>query len=362
MFWRKDQELLAEQSQVDDIVSIWARTCEAVSLCNDVETVSGTTHVVPRVEYVILGPPTRLTVRLPPGIMPDDITAVGTRIARSMGAAGIRVEPRGYTHAVVTLLTEDPLAESYRVMPDQQGPVFLGIDESGTRVELDKLTHTILAGSTGSGKSIAAYSLLSQLYSRPDVRICGADASGLLFRPMPPEKLRVSGLSDVYAIELALGMLVQEMDRRISRIPMDTDSLPTDAETPLMVCVLEEYPGVLRALDAIDTKLAKRVRLHVARLLAESRKAGMVVTIIAQRAEAQIIGAAERAQCPTRITFGVSSVEDVKLLHPEAATGVAEGHVQSPAGVGLVSMPGQPVQRIRAPYVEYPEFVKAVQS
>src|SRR5690606_6814560 len=225
MLFRRRRRPLLDEFEVDEIVTRWARACEGAGLVREVQTVSGPTVMPPRIVHVVLGPPRVLSVHLQPGMTVADVRQAAPRIAPHMGAYGLRVEPRGLGEwAVVTLLDSDPLADTYRAEVVDYGPILLGVAGHGRRVELPRLSHSILAGSTGSGKSVAAYGLLAQLHRRRDVLITGVDASGLLFRPMPEHRWRVSGLRDPHAVEKALADLVDEMDRRITAIPPDADT------------------------------------------------------------------------------------------------------------------------------------------
>jgi S-DNA-T family DNA segregation ATPase FtsK/SpoIIIE len=360
MFWRRDPGPSTDRLYVDRVTESWYRTCEALGLTHDVDTVTGTTHVVPRVEHVTIGPPTRLTVRLVPGMLPADISKAGPRLARSMGAFAIRVEPRGFTHALVELMPCDPLADTIPLPGGPiTGPILLGVDEQGRDVSVADMPHTIAAGQTGSGKSLFAYSLLSQVAERiragEPCRITGIDPSSVTLRPFPDAVL---GLQDPARIERKLAGLVRELDDRLSAIPHDRDTLPVSHAHPWTLVVLEEWPAVLRALDVGDKKLANTVRSHVSRLLAEARKVRISVFILAQRPEANIIGGAERAQLGLRLSFRLDGPESVKLLHPEADPAVAAEHSTALPGVALLSTAGHPLQRIRAPFVPYSEFAR----
>lgn len=377
--FRKDPDA-ADQAEVDRIVETWTRTCEAIGLTDDRDTVTGITHVVPRIDHVTLGPPTVLSVRLCHGMLPEDITGQARRLARSMGAQSLRVEPRGYTHALVTLLPDDPLSEAYSLPRGPlSGPVLVARDEQGGDIAVAPadLGHVAVQGATGSGKSAFLYSLLSQLADRDGVEVTGVDPSGILLRPFvgPTEHRNVAlsglidrhdvglspllGLSDPAAVEAHVSRLVADMDRRISAIPSDRDTLP--ASEGLRFVVLEEYPGLLRYLDAADPKIGKRVRALVARLLAEGRKAGLRVILVAQRAEASVIGGTERGQCSTRISFRVDNVDAVRLLHPDADPETAAAHASAVPGVALLSVPGRPLTRVRGPWIgSYAEYVARV--
>jgi S-DNA-T family DNA segregation ATPase FtsK/SpoIIIE len=171
----------------------------------------------------------------------------------------------------------------------------------------------------------------------------------------------VLGLSDHERIERVAVELVADMDARLAVMPADRDVLPVSAEYPLVVVVLEELPALLRALDAAEVKRGKRVRALIARLLAEAHKVGYRVVIAAQRAEASIVGAAERAQCGGRLSFRVDSADTVKLLHSDAEDYTA-GHTSAEPGIALCTWPGRPLTRMRGPMIGgYGDYVAAVE-
>ena len=360
------REVVETQTVVDEIVASWHAACSGAGLVRNVQTVSGLTEVTPRVSLVVLGPPVRLSVELPAGLLADDIRAAAPRIAPHLGVAGLRVEPRGHGEwAVVTLLDHDPVGDTYCLPPGPlTGPVLLGRDEHGEDVTADPLDlgHIVVQGATGSGKSVWLYSLLTQLaeFARAGypIEISGIDPSGISLRPFTASS--VLGLTDPFEVEAYLAKKVELMDSRIREIPDDADILPVDSQHSVQVIVMEELPGLWRWLDAIDSKAAKRCRALLARLLAESRKARCTVILVAQRAEASIIGGFERGQCATRLSFAVDNLDAVRLLHPDATAEIAGRHATERPGIALLSGPGRALTRMRAPYIAYAEYVRRV--
>lgn len=368
--WRERREdrtaLLAEEAEVDNHHARWIRACEGAGLVREVDTVTGPTVIHPRLVHIVLGPPTIFTVQLQPGMVVDDVRKLTPRLAPHLHCWGLRVDPIGHgDFARIGLLGHDPLAATLPL--DRQGgspSVVLGWDEAGQAVTVDPvdLPHVITQGQTRSGKSTWLYSLLSQLAQRGDVLVAGVDPSGLTLRPFADTHhadWQSLGLASLDAIEKTLAGLVAEMDGRLGAMPLGRDVLPTGPGNPLTVVVLEELPATYRAMDAVDSKQGKRVRALIARLLAESHKVGFRLILAAQRAEATIVGAAERAQCGGRLSFRVDSTETVKLLHSDADDYIV-GHTSAPPGIALMSWPGRPLARIRAPYVDYATFCATV--
>ncbi|BBG04590.1 MULTISPECIES: hypothetical protein [Pseudonocardia] len=355
------------EALVEQLVTMWVRACEGASLVRVVDTVSGPTIIPPKIVDITLGPPTILVVELQPGMLPADVVDLAPRIAPHMDAWGLHVEPIGHRHVRVALLDSDPLTGTVPLLAG--AGLHLGRDESGAdlRIAPADLPHAVCQGVTRSGKSVWTYSLLAQLAHRPDALIAGCDPTGLLWRPLAGSRHAdrlASGLVDPGAHEKVLAAVVAEMDDRIRDLPADRDTIAVSLGRPLLFVILEEYPGLLRVLDAAKTRgddPGARVRALVSRLLAEGAKAGVRVVILAQRAEASVVGAFERAMCSLRISFRCDNRASVELLHPGAPPALADAHTAALPGIALVSRPGHPVARIRAPYIGgYPEFAAAV--
>jgi S-DNA-T family DNA segregation ATPase FtsK/SpoIIIE len=85
------------------------------------------------------------------------------------------------------------------------------------------------------------------------------------------------------------------------------------------------------------------------------------VITLAQRAEATVVGAFERDQSLTRLTFGVSDANTVKMLHSDVPEDVIATHAASPKGTALLTAPQLPLARIRGPWVgSYGAYVDLV--
>jgi FtsK/SpoIIIE family len=262
----------------------------------------------------------------------------------------------------VTLVEQDPLTVAAPV-DTAWGALTLGTDEYGVPVRFvpDRFLHCAIQGQTSSGKSTALYHLLRQITALPNAHLAGVDPSGLLFRELPEDPLRVSGLSDLEAVEKCLSGLVAEMEARTRRIPRRMDALPCGPwAAPWLFVVLEEFPALLAAVELADKKLAARVKLHVGRLTAEGRKVGLRCVIAAQRFEAASVGGAVvRANCPLRMSLRVDDATSVGFLHEQADPQVIAEHVRAESGVALLSAPGTRLRRLRVPHVTYAEWAEA---
>ena len=134
-------------------------------------------------------------------------------------------------------------------------------------------------------------------------------------------------------------------------MPARHDTVHPTTTTPLVLVVLEEFPGLLRAAQARDKKLAERITSAVLRLVSEGRKAAFRVLMLAQRFEANAVGGGyARDQFALRLSFRVPA-ESLVMLHGEDARSLGPAHANAAPGIAYLSAPGRDCVRIRAPYL-----------
>lgn len=244
-------------------------------------------------------------------------------------------------------------------------PVVAGIDENGLEVVHDFASpwHLAIQGMTRSGKSVLSYGLLAGLVRYPEVRVMGSDISSVLLAPWAHKRQNqaVIGESDMLAhVELVESVLAESRARTRAFYGEKVDKLAEfTPERPLLVLVLEEYPGLLDALAEDDDaqgrktgqKLAPRMKRAVSSLVAQGAKAGVRVVLLAQRFEAGIIGGATRSNFGFRVSLRVDNQDSVKMLHPSAPPETIESVELFQPGQGLLDRPGLPRTVFRARHV-----------
>lgn len=352
----------------EELATRWASACEGAGLGADGKTASGSSYTtLPRVTHVNVDPPVTMMVKLSGGQVVGDFQREHARIAENLGVRRVAFHRRSSRWMRVTLDPPDPFAADVaRPEPVAMAahPVVFGRQDSGHMIRRSLLdcTHIAVQGMTGSGKSVFGYNLLAQLAPARDVDVCGVDPSGLLLQPFAHSGRVSVGSASVLAHVATLEGLVTEMDDRITDMPTGVDQVAITEQCPLRLVVIEEMPGLLRAAERHDAsltgnargqRLVPRLKAAYGRLMAEGRKAGFRLLLIAQRMDAEIVGGFERGQISDRITFAVDSPDAVKMLHPSSATAMVDDHQVAPAGVALVTTPGVPVTRMRAP-ADYP--------
>ena len=343
-----------------DLRSLWREACTGLGLCHQVRVAAGLTIRTPRFGGLRLhGHTITFTVELLPGQEPSDLAAHATRLAHSLGAHGLRVEPVAGRWVRVLLLASDPLAVT---VPPPRGPagradapLLLGRAEDATSIThvLAAPGHIAVQGQNGSGKSQLAYGLLAQLCAAADVLVAGSDITGLLlgraWQDTAHQPWQVTGSRDLAAHAELLDRLVAWMDDRLDAMPARQDSIIPSTTNPLVLVVLEEFPGLVRAATANDKKLAERINRAVLRLLSEGRKTAFRVLMLAQRFEANAVGGGyARDQFAVRLSFRVPA-DSLAMLHGDDARALGTEHANAAPGIAYLSAPGHDCIRLRAP-------------
>jgi S-DNA-T family DNA segregation ATPase FtsK/SpoIIIE len=377
--WLEERRYLEECSRYAAAVRWEFRdACEALRVCQWIDTPTGLFVRTPYVRHVTVGPPVTFTVELMPGQRCADIAEQGPRLAESLGGAGLRVEPLAGRYAKVTLLDRDPLSDGFALPPfslcSATGWLLLGRDEAATTLghAIAEAVHVAVQGMTRSGKTSACYGWLSSLAAAADVLVAGVDHTDLLLgRPWEGTAHREwqstgSAAENVAAHADHLDRLVGVMRSRRDRMGRYTDRVTTSADCPVILCVLEEYPQLLDLADAQSSKanpLGQRIRMAVKAMVAEGGKYGLRVLMLAQRFEATAVGGGYvRDQFGLRISFSVPT-DSLVMLHGEDAREHAGTHAVADKGVALVSGPGRPLTRMRVPYLGgYREYVQRIET
>ncbi len=262
------------------------------------------------------------------------------RVARQGGNLFLQV-PRSSPQPVRLLDLQRRLS---RVPPDT---AILGMDETGTplllRLPSPEVSHVLIAGTTGSGKTVLVRSMVLSLAmnNRPrQLQMVLLDPKGHGFGPLSdlPHLLRPVVINPTEALVL-LADLVREMERRDE----------AGHNRPRIVIVIDELADLAlvggKAMERFLTRLAQR-----------GREAGIHLVACTQKPTAAVVGSLVKANFPARLVGAVVSPEDAKV-----ATGVAGTGAERLSGRGdfLLVVRGE-VIRLQAAYSSTKEIVKVV--
>ncbi|WP_456273713.1 DNA translocase FtsK [Bacillus sp. AK031] len=278
---------------------------------------------------------TRFEVQPEPGVKVNKITNLSDDIKLSLAARDIRIEapiPGKHTIGIEVPNKQSrpvSLSEIISSSPfqDSSSPLTaaLGLDISGEPIvtDLNKMPHGLIAGATGSGKSVCINSILiSLLYkaSPQDLKLLLIDPKMVELAPYNRMPHLVSPvITDVKAATAALKWAVEEMERRyelfahtgvrdISRYNLKAErSGDKNQKLPYLVIVIDELADLMMMSPA-DVEEA------ICRIAQKARACGIHLIIATQRPSVDVITGLIKANVPTRIAFSVSSGVDSRTI------------------------------------------------
>lgn len=302
----------------------------AEKLIETLKSFSITAHL----QDIVHGPTvTRFAIRLAEGINVSKLRSVMDNLTIELKAKGdIRAEmPIPGTSFVGLEVSNDvtskvllrDVLESPR-MRDNKSPtvVALGKDITGTPIisELMDLPHLLIAGATGSGKSVCINSIICSILYRASprhVRMIMVDPKFVELHPYNEvPHLLMPVITDAKKATAALDWVCQEMDERY-QILVDAGVRNLDAYNKKLGPDEEPLPRIIVIVDEMAdlmTTNGKQLEDHIKRITAKARAAGICLILATQRPSVNIITGVIKANIPGRIAFRVSSPFDSKTI------------------------------------------------
>jgi len=282
---------------------------------------------------IVRGPTvTRYELQLQRGTKFSRITNLADDIALSLGASGIRIAPIPEKNAIGIEVPNDA-QQTIRLRELLESPQFknakskvsfaVGRDISNQCVvgDIAKMPHMLIAGTTGSGKSVCINSLLISLIYKAtpeEVRLIMVDPKMIelgVYNGLP--HLLIPVVTDPKKAAGALNWAVGEMMRRYKLLSEKNvrnladyndlarkENFPT---LPQIVIVIDELADLMFVA-------AKEVEEAIARIAQMARAAGMHLVIATQRPSADVITGIMKANIPSRIAFAVASQIESRII------------------------------------------------
>ena len=353
------------------------------------------------VTEVLPGPVvTRFEIQPAPGVKVSRISALAKDLARSMAVISVRVVEVIPGKSVVGIEIPNEKREMVRLSEvlsseeyDKSNSVLtlaLGNDIAGSPVvaDLTRMPHLLVAGTTGSGKSVGVNAMLLSLLfkSTPDqVKLILIDPKMLelsIYDDIP--HLLTPVITDMNDAASGLRWCVGEMERRYKLMaelgvrniggfnrkiteaiengdPITDPLFQYDAESEFIeeIPTLEKLPYIVVVIDEFADMMmivGKKVEQLIARIAQKARAAGIHLILATQRPSVDVITGLIKANVPSRIAYQVSSKIDSRTILDQGGAEQLLGH-----GDMLYLPPGTGVpERIHGAFVDDHEVHKVV--
>jgi S-DNA-T family DNA segregation ATPase FtsK/SpoIIIE len=286
-----------------------------------------------------------------------NMSAITCRIALVPGQRYLGIElpnhVRGSVHFCNLI---DNLIDS-----EMELPLVLGQDISGHRVVADLATmpHLLLAGTTGSGKSVSLHSMIISLlyqFTPQACRIVMIDPKMLelsLYNGIP--HLCRPVITDCNEAIQALEDVVEVMEDRYRQMAVHgvrnlagyNAVCPIDRILPRIVVVIDEFADLMMVAG-------KQIEQLVMRLAQKARAAGIHVIMTTQRPSVDVVTGVLKANLPCRISFKMASAIDSRTI-------IGEGGAEALLGNGdMLFMNQSQITRIHGPFISDEEIDRVV--
>ena len=277
---------------------------------------------------------TRYELELSRGVKLSKVTNLADDIALSLGSSGVRIAAipdkisvvgiEVPNRAVSTVFARDVIDSAEFQKNKSKISFAVGKDIGGSHIvgDIAKLPHMLIAGTTGSGKSVCMNSLIiSLLYkAKPDeVKLIMVDPKMVelgIYNGIP--HLLIPVVTEPKKAAGALQWAVTEMMRRYRMMAdMEVHDLKSYNEAVKKSDTLEPMPQIVVVIDELaDLMLvaAKEVEESICRIAQMGRASGIHLVIATQRPSADVITGLMKANIPSRIAFAVASAMESRII------------------------------------------------
>lgn len=294
------------------------------------------------VEKVVLGPTvTQYEIKPAVGVKVSKIQNLADDLALALAAKSLRIEAPipGKNVVGIEVANDQQATVGFRDMVEEAGidtdkplvvPIGRGVTSGVVKVDLTKMPHLLIAGSTGSGKSVAINGILASI-------LLQAKPSQVRLMLVDPKKVELSVYNDIPHLitpvvsdpkKAALGLkkVVAEMDRRFKLLAEEgvrnidgynklmkkrdeTEKGVASQKLPYLVVIIDELADLM-----MTSSVSGDVENAIVRIAQLGRAAGIHMIVATQRPSVDIITGLIKANVPSRMAFAVSSGVDSRTI------------------------------------------------
>ena len=312
---------------------------------------------------------TRYEFRLQAGTKLNKLTNLANDIALSLGVGGVRIAPVAGKSSVIGIEAQNPKPSSVPLRDVLESREFMygsptafalgkGIDGEIVTADLEALPHVLIAGTTGSGKSVCLNAIIVSLlykFTPKDLRLLLIDPKQVELTPyngIPhlAQPVVTNSAQAVAALEqTAVGMDVRYKTFTACGVrTLDEYNRKMKQSDPRIVIVIDELSDLMMTSG-------KEVEESIIRIAAMGRAAGIHLVIATQRPSNNVITGLMKANIPSRIALTVTSGLESRIILGANGAEKLTGH-----GDMLYAPVGGEQKRVQGCYVSKEEIEKVV--
>lgn len=271
---------------------------------------------------------TRYEIVIPKGIKVSKVTGLSDDIAMNLAAESIRIEAPIPGKNTIGIETPNKIKEPVhfsniiknKELAKGELRVILGKDIVGRDkfIDIAKMPHLLIAGQTGSGKSVAVNTLISTLISKKsekEVKFIMVDPKMVELMPYNDiPHLLVPVIIDPQQAAIALRWAVNEMENRYKQL---MENGVRNIKTYNGLSFVEKMPYIVIIIDELADLMmvaSGSVEESIARIAQKARAVGIHLVVATQRPSTDVITGMIKANLPSRISFALRSQIDSRTI------------------------------------------------
>lgn len=271
---------------------------------------------------------TRYEIVIPKGIKVSKVTGLSDDIAMNLAAESIRIEAPIPGKNTIGIETPNKIKEPVhfsniiknKELDKGELRVILGKDIVGRDkfIDIAKMPHLLIAGQTGSGKSVAVNTLISTLISKKsekEVKFIMVDPKMVELMPYNDiPHLLVPVIIDPQQAAIALRWAVNEMENRYKQL---MENGVRNIKTYNGLSFVEKMPYIVIIIDELADLMmvaSGSVEESIARIAQKARAVGIHLVVATQRPSTDVITGMIKANLPSRISFALRSQIDSRTI------------------------------------------------